>query len=195
MTQDASSEEIKKAYRKLAKKHHPDKGGDEEVFKDIAKAYSVLSDDQKRERYDNGEDVEDFKSDTDIAIGRLRQVFDTVINKHGFMADYSDLIAGMFAEINEKTHKMQSDIENTQNNIKTLEVIKKRLNCEFLEAHIVNCIIQEEKQIKEIEGFINIQNIMSDLLAPAEYDYDEDEEVEEDLVMHREYFGLKGKEF
>ncbi len=50
---EASDEEIKKAYRKLAHKHHPDKkGGNEEKFKEINEAYQILSDKQKRGQYD-----------------------------------------------------------------------------------------------------------------------------------------------
>jgi len=53
----ASDAEIKKAYRKLAVKHHPDKGGDPEKFKEITRAYEVLSDSDKRSKYDRyGED-------------------------------------------------------------------------------------------------------------------------------------------
>ena len=48
----ASEEEIKKAFHKLAHKHHPDKGGDEKKFKEINEAYQVLSDKQKRAQYD-----------------------------------------------------------------------------------------------------------------------------------------------
>lgn len=49
---NASEPEIKKAYRKLAVKHHPDKGGDPEKFKEITRAYEVLSDKEKRSKYD-----------------------------------------------------------------------------------------------------------------------------------------------
>ena len=54
--EDASQKEIKKAYRELARKHHPDRNPDdpnaEEKFKEIQKAYSVLSDEEKRQQYD-----------------------------------------------------------------------------------------------------------------------------------------------
>jgi len=52
LSKNASDDEIKKAYRRLAVKHHPDQGGNEENFKEIAEAYEVLKDEKKRQRYD-----------------------------------------------------------------------------------------------------------------------------------------------
>ncbi len=52
VSRGATQEEIKKAFHKLAHKHHPDKGGDEKKFKEINEAYQVLSDQQKRSQYD-----------------------------------------------------------------------------------------------------------------------------------------------
>ena len=56
VSKDASVDEIKKAYRKLAMKYHPDRNQDdknaEEMFKEAAEAYEVLSDDKKRTQYD-----------------------------------------------------------------------------------------------------------------------------------------------
>src|ERR1700679_1152428 len=53
VSKSASKEEIKKAFHKLAHKHHPDKNkGDDKIFKEVNEAYQVLCDDKKRASYD-----------------------------------------------------------------------------------------------------------------------------------------------
>ena len=49
----ATVDEIKKAFRKLASQHHPDKGGDTKKFQEIQAAYDTLGDSAKRQQYDN----------------------------------------------------------------------------------------------------------------------------------------------
>ncbi len=52
VSKDASADEIKKAFRRAAVEHHPDRGGEEAKFKEINEAYEVLKDTDKRKRYD-----------------------------------------------------------------------------------------------------------------------------------------------
>lgn len=53
VNRDANPDEIKRAFRRLASQHHPDKGGDTQKFQEIQGAYDTLSDPEKRSRYDN----------------------------------------------------------------------------------------------------------------------------------------------
>jgi len=53
VNKDTTQDEIKRAFRSLASKHHPDKGGDTAKFQEIQTAYATLSDPEKRAQYDN----------------------------------------------------------------------------------------------------------------------------------------------
>jgi len=53
VARNASTADIQKAYRKMALKHHPDRGGSADMFKELAEAYEVLSDPLKRSTYDS----------------------------------------------------------------------------------------------------------------------------------------------
>jgi molecular chaperone DnaJ len=61
INENSSKKEIKSSYKRLAKIYHPDKDtGDEETFKEINVAYTILSDEEKRKQYDNQLNVEKY---------------------------------------------------------------------------------------------------------------------------------------
>ena len=76
---DAGDDEIKKAYRKLALEHHPDKGGDEDRFKQINEAYSILSDAGKRREY---EASQQFGGGFNFSFGGFEDVFSSFFGGH-----------------------------------------------------------------------------------------------------------------
>jgi curved DNA-binding protein len=69
VSKDATQEEIKTAFRKLSKKHHPDtKGGDVQTFQEINEAYQILSDPKKREEYDRKQSPEDWFTSPEFTV-------------------------------------------------------------------------------------------------------------------------------
>jgi len=81
INKQSSLEEIKKAYKKLAVKHHPDKGGNPEHFKNISEAYQVLSNPEKRRVYDNGNIFDNLRGQNEFT--DANELFNFVFSTHG----------------------------------------------------------------------------------------------------------------
>jgi len=97
----ASLEEIKKAYKDLAKKYHPDVSKEEHAekkFKEINEAYSVLSDSEKKQNYDNyGDAAKNFQGYQQQGFGQGQDFdFEDIFNQFGFGSNFSG-----FSDLNE----------------------------------------------------------------------------------------------
>jgi DnaJ-class molecular chaperone len=100
---DASSEEIQRVYRRLAKRYHPDlnpgKAGAEERFKVISAAYELLSDPEKRVRYDRGE-IDASGTERPPRYSRYRDFAEEQDGKYdGDTDDFGDLFSELFGGI------------------------------------------------------------------------------------------------
>jgi curved DNA-binding protein len=121
----ASAEEIKKAYRSLAMKHHPDRGGDEKKFKEISAAYEILSNPDKKQMFDAGVDPNNpqsgFGQEGPFEFHFNSGNFDDIFNQFGFN----------FGGFNPRTQKRNKNI-NIRVEIGLEEVlVGKELNAEI----------------------------------------------------------------
>lgn len=101
----ADKAEIKAAFRKLAHQHHPDKGGDEEKFKEINAAYQVLGNEEKRAQYDQ------FGSAGPQGFGGGQGFggFGGFQGAHGF-EDFGDVFASMFGQARQQQARRRANV-------------------------------------------------------------------------------------
>jgi DnaJ-class molecular chaperone len=115
----ASDEDIKKAYRKLAMQHHPDRGGDQNKFQQIQEAYDTLSDPAKRSQYDNPQPQGNFS----FHFGQSGNPFEEIFQSFGFGHGHDP-----FAQMRQRKNKdlriqLDLDLHDTlQEQIKTVSV-------------------------------------------------------------------------
>lgn len=107
---EATADAIKKAYRSLVQKQHPDKGGDPEKFRAIQKAYETLSDPEKRAEYDRtGEVPANMTSILDEAMVLLSQAVDMYLQKTD--PDITDMIQVVTEILNMDGNKVKAELK------------------------------------------------------------------------------------
>jgi curved DNA-binding protein CbpA len=114
VNEDATNEEIKKAYRKKANEMHPDKGGSNEEFSRLSIAYKVLSDEDARKEYDSTGVTDDLPDEVKAAINYIRNKFISLVNDICNTMDIESIETSNLRIIVKVSKAISSDIEMTK---------------------------------------------------------------------------------
>ena len=168
---DASLETIRQRYRTLAQMYHPDKGGDEEIFKLIKLAYEILSDPVRRKQYDiTGETT--TSNAKDEAVANIVQILLHVVPS--FNVDQDDLILIAEMETRSMLDLVFKDIGVTERYIVNLEKVSKKLRIKtegenLLNSFVLNQIQQRRQELITFQHRVRVCNLMLEILKDYEY--------------------------
>jgi curved DNA-binding protein CbpA len=173
---DASEDEIKIKFRSLAQIHHPDKGGDEEVFKRIKLAYEILIDPIRRKEYDLLGEADSNQNIKQSALDHIAQMLHAIVPN--FNPENDDLITIMVGQINQIKVDMANNIIVCEQYILQLEKVIRRINSKNKNRNILLDVVQLQiKQRKqEFEDFntrIKICNLELEILKDYFYGLEE----------------------
>ena len=173
---DASQEDIKKAYRKKAQAHHPDKeGGDEELFKEIQKAYEILSDANKRKHYDEtGEESKD-NLNNEVIESLIGIVLNVVQNSDVRHVNILDSVRALVYQQQRRHLDNQNQMEKQMERI--LEA-SKRLSYNGNEENILKLALESQANklntsIKEVEKVLEIGEEILNVVSNYTYQVDQ----------------------
>lgn len=137
----ATTEEIKKAYKDLAKKLHPDINKDDSgLFLNIKKAYEILSDDERKKKYDTFGDQSERSSESEQIRNHIINMVNNFINSH-LIFNEADFIKETKKAIDKTIGRIEDGIIKTKSQIKPLE--------KYFDG-----IVSEEKYNKIVSGII-----------------------------------------
>lgn len=193
----AKKEDIKKAYRNKAKKAHPDAGGNSEEFKTVSEAYVILYDDDKRKKYDRGEDVDSTsvkQTMTDRAKQMLLQEFikaysdiDTCL--HSNVVNNIKMQLGQTADVVRKQmKKAKKDYRRLQKRLKQIKIKKKdKDSFDLAEAAQQQVLQNISTSHKTMVADIRCLNVMIRIMENYKDEFKEIDLQQTDQFMSKTY--------
>lgn len=166
---DASADEIKKAYKERSKENHPDKGGDNDVMVRINKAYGVLGDKEKRERYDRTGQEEDLGFDVRFG-GFVQSLFMGLIDERDI--DKTDLVGEFKRDVVVQLAGMEDGRKMTLKRIKKLEKVIDRLGNGRIKEVVKMNVNQLRLEIAAADDNIKFVKECLEVLESESYRFD-----------------------
>ena len=178
--QDASPEELKKAYRKKAMECHPDQHKNDpektEQFQALVKAYDTLSDEDDRAYYDRTGEDKDETNPEHLARGMLVDCFQHLIDKEGDRIFWVDLIGSIKKAFDADTEECKHVSNKANREITRLEKISKKLKYKGDEniVHVMlnQMIAREHATIEQAAMKIKVMGLARTLLQDYEFKKD-----------------------
>lgn len=171
----ATQERITHAYRHLARRYHPDHNDDPQAperFKQVAQAYEILGDPEKRKRYDKTGSVEDFSQFVDPLLAQVLEAQIANIITRRLDPQTVNVLGGMQTLLKSMEVELKTAIEEDKRQIEILENIAKRFTGGTLLAEMALAPVreiaehQEQKQVK-----LQIVGLALDKLKVYGYNY------------------------
>jgi DnaJ-class molecular chaperone len=174
---NATPEEIKKSYRKLSKKKHPDTGGNSEEFNELKNAYAVLANPSKRERYDKT-----GASESDNVNGVI--FAKTYLLEKAFIENPNNIMNFIRSLYKQKTHEIEQQIHKINEGLKKVDEFGKRI-LKSPEQDILKNIIEKEKytMINSIEEYEKKKNEINEAFIEIKIEYEFQENEEESFYF------------
>jgi len=186
---DASQDDIKKAFRKLAAIHHPDKGGDADLFKKILHAYQILYDNVSRAKYDNDGVVEQFTEEQQIqmmARDGLISIFTSYVASIRSRKDIynKNLLKEINKEISIQERRLYENLTQQMARMDAVDCLKGRFNKKGENDTFFDNVIKKEidkilQVINLIKFDIKVRQRMKKILS--EYTYETLQELLKEL--------------
>jgi curved DNA-binding protein CbpA len=169
---NCSQEDIKQQYRTLAHQHHPDRGGDAERFKRISLAYEVLSDPERRARYDGTGQIDQDQGIRGEALERLGNMINHYVPNSN--NELEDLIAKMRADINQAANQVEIELANNQRQIDNARIAHRKLRLKntgenILKIFVENLITRHESTAVVLLRRRLVLKLMSEMLDNYHY--------------------------
>lgn len=176
---DADSATVKRAYRKKAKQHHPDAGGDTAAFQAVQRAYFILKDPRKRADYDQFGEASEGHGIREMAEHELCMM--VVSAATGLDVAHTDLLARIREQVSQQMLKFEGEIQGLEATAKKFKEAASRLKRKdgavtFMVLALENSGHQAEDRIKAVQ--FNIERGKEVLRILDEHEYRTDKQPE-----------------
>ena len=177
---DASTSDIKRAYKKMSMQHHPDRNNNSELSKDamvdINMAYDVLSNPERREQYDRTGDGSVKPRVETIAMNELSKLFAFIVEQCQDL-ESTNIILEMIKTTNHNMRSFKGDIQKHQINISKYEKAKTRIvrksGENMLSAVLAEKINASTIGIANLEINVDVSKSMLEMIDSYEYNFTE----------------------